>query len=369
MEILLNDEQQLFRDSAVTFMERSAGPDALRTARDGDGSVNRALWSEIAEAGWLAVLASEEGGGLGLGLTELCLILEQAGLALMTAPVGAAAIAASALANEENTADLAASVISGDKLIVPAFQETVVGIDLDLVETTGVAEGDGLRVNGKKVAVPVIGADGYLVNAATPSGMVLCHVPAGASGLVESTDRMVDGGGGAGLVFENVAVGASDIVAGANSAPEIIGRMRRELVVTASAELLGVMDRAHQISVDYLKTRNQFGKAIGSFQALQHRAVDDYIAVELTRSLLFQVCERADDGNDITALASALKAKASSASLAIVKSALQFHGAIGFTDEHDIGLYFKRAMVLAARFGNDAAQRRQFVDLTLGETG
>lgn len=367
MEILLSDEQQLFRDSAVTFMARAAGPGPLRAAREGDGRVDRTLWSEIAEAGWLAVLASEDAGGLGLGLTELCLILEQAGLSLMTAPVGPVAVAARTLAQGENGGDLAASVISGEKLIMPALQETVVGIDPNAVMTRGEEDGDGLRISGEKVAVPVVGADGYLVNVATPSGMVLCLIPAGAAGLRETTDRTVDGGGGTALHFDNLAVAGSDIIAGANSAPEVTARMVSDLLVTTGAELLGAMDQAHRISVDYLKTRNQFGKAIGSFQALQHRAVDDYIAVELTRSLLFQVCERADEGKDVSALAAALKAKASSASLAIVKSALQFHGAIGFTDEHDIGLYFKRAMTLAARFGNDAAQRRQFVALTLGD--
>jgi alkylation response protein AidB-like acyl-CoA dehydrogenase len=123
------------------------------------------------------------------------------------------------------------------------------------------------------------------------------------------------------------------------------------------------MDRAFALALEYLKTRVQFDKKIGSFQALQHRAVDEYMEVEIARSLVFQVAAAFDRGQGNAAMAAAVKTRASAAALRVCKTALQFHGAMGYTDEHDIGLYLKRAMVLAAQFGNEAQSRRRFARL------
>jgi hypothetical protein len=140
-------------------------------------------------------------------------------------------------------------------------------------------------------------------------------------------------------------------------------RVRDLVLLGQGAELTGVMDRAFAIALDYLKTRVQFDKKIGSFQALQHRAVDEYMEVELTRSLVFQVAAAFDRGQGNSAMAAAVKSRASAAALRVCKTALQFHGAMGYTDEHDIGLYLKRAMTLVAQFGNEAESRRRFARL------
>jgi alkylation response protein AidB-like acyl-CoA dehydrogenase len=146
-------------------------------------------------------------------------------------------------------------------------------------------------------------------------------------------------------------------------------RVRDLVALGQGAELTGVMDRALSIALEYLKTRVQFDKKIGSFQALQHRAVDEYMEVELTRSLVFQVAAAFDRGQGNAAMAAAVKARASAAALRVCKTALQFHGAMGYTDEHDIGLYLKRAMTLVAQFGNEAESRRRFARLAGIEPG
>ena len=130
-----------------------------------------------------------------------------------------------------------------------------------------------------------------------------------------------------------------------------------------SAELLGVMEQAHEITLDYLRIRKQFGKLIGSFQALQHQAVNIYIRTEAMRSLLFQIAANNDAYCIDPAMAVAAKAKASEDALFVTEACIQLHGAIGFTDEHDIGLYLKRAMLLSSLLGNAAAQRRRYVAL------
>ena len=134
------------------------------------------------------------------------------------------------------------------------------------------------------------------------------------------------------------------------------------LLATAS-ELLGVMEKAQEITFDYLRVRKQFGKLIGSFQALQHQAVNIYIKTEAVRSLVYQIAANNDAYRIDPALAIAAKAKASEDALTVTQACIQLHGGIGFTDEHDIGLYLKRAMLLSSQFGNAAAQRRRYAAL------
>jgi alkylation response protein AidB-like acyl-CoA dehydrogenase len=313
MDLLLTDEQTLLRDSAARLLARAAGPKKLRALRDSNTGFDPALWREIAEAGWLAILVPEFDGGLGLGATELCLVAEQAGAALLTLPVGIAAAAAPALAGSPHLAD----AIAGRTLVLPVLDR--------VVPFANVA--DAFLADGK-----IVGRDGVSV---TPA-------------------RLVDGS----------AVGTISLANG-----ETPAGVRDAALLALAAELVGVAGRALAIALDYLKVRVQFDKPIGSFQALQHRAAEEFMEVELAHSLVFQVAARFDRGDASPAMAAAAKARAAQAALRVCKSALQFHGAMGYTDEHDIGLYFKRAMALAAAFGNDSVQRRRFARLAGIEAG
>ena len=368
MELLLNDEQKLLQDSAAKLIERGAGPKRARKLRETATNADMQTWREIAEAGWLAIAVPGDAGGLDLGLTELCVVLEQAGRGLLTEPLTIASAAARALAEGESETlreGLLAEVIGGSKIVVPAIQEGPVAPDLDDVKTTAkAAGGGGLILSGAKSYVPAAAlADGYIVNARADNGMALCFVPKDAKGATMTVKRTVDGGGHGTLQLSGVAVPKEHVLAGANGAPVIASRMYDAVLVGLSAEMLGVMEQALDIAVEYMKIRKQFDRPIGSFQALQHRAVNDYIEVELTRSLLFQVAAAMDEGRGSPVMGSAAKAKASGAVLSVCKSAIQMHGGIGFTDEHDIGLYLKRAMALSAQFGNEAAQRARYARL------
>ena len=157
---------------------------------------------------------------------------------------------------------------------------------------------------------------------------------------------------------------ASAVVARGNAAGAMAEDVEAALLVGASAELLGVMGKALDVAVEYTKLRHQFDVPIGTFQALQHKAVNDYVVVEVTRSLLFQVATAMDENRAGPDMISALKAKASGGALGVTKSAIQLHGAIGFTDEHEIGSYLKRAMTLSALHGNEAAHRARYAALT-----
>jgi len=201
------------------------------------------------------------------------------------------------------------------------------------------------------------GADGFLVSASGRDGPALCYVARNASGCTLSTTPTAEGRK---LATLSVADAPGDLIARRSSSPNAVGALYNLALVALSSELLGAMERAQEITLDYLRIRKQFGKLIGSFQALQHQAVDTYIRIEAARSLLYQVAANNDAYRIDPAMAAAVKAKVSEEAMVVTKACIQLHGAIGFTDEHDIGLYLKRAMLLSSLFGNAAAQRRRY---------
>jgi len=186
-----------------------------------------------------------------------------------------------------------------------------------------------------------------------------------AGGLAITTTPNVDGSTSSTLTFSRMAVAEDDIVARSAAAAAIATKVHDLLVLGTGAELLGVAAAALAVTLDYTRLREQFGKKIGSFQALQHRMVDCYVDAELNRSLLYQVLTAWDTDAAHPAMVSAVKARVGKGALKTVRAALQLHGAIGYTDEHDIGVYYKRAVALAAKYGNEITHVGRFSGLTL----
>jgi alkylation response protein AidB-like acyl-CoA dehydrogenase len=368
MQLLLGEDQTLIRESAATLLARAAGPKRMRALRGEAHGFDRARWREIGAAGWLALMLPEPAGGLGLGRTELCLVLQEAGRSLLTDPLAAGAAAALALSESDSEAlraDVLAKLVAGELVVLPAFQEGPLGLDPAEATVAAARDGKSLRLTGAKRFIGSAAvADGFLVSARAPDGIVLAYVPADAKGLARTNATTVDGCGVGSIDLKGVAVPESAIVAGPNRAPGVIARATEAALIGHAAELLGIMDAAHAIALDYIKTRVQFGRPIGAFQVLQHRSVNLYVEVETMRSFLFQAAAAMDSRRGATApLAAALKARASDKALEVAKAAIQLHGAIGFTDEHDIGLYLRRAMALAALWGNAALHRARFAAL------
>ncbi len=204
------------------------------------------------------------------------------------------------------------------------------------------------------------GADGFLVSASGRDGLVLGHVARNAPGCTLTTTQTVEGRK---LATLSLADTPADFIPPHPSSPNAVESLHHLTLFALAAELLGVMEKAQEITFDYLRLRKQFGKPIGSFQALQHQAVNTYIRTEATRSLVFQVAANNEAYRIDPALAIAMKAKASEDAMFVTEACIQLHGAIGFTDEHDIGLYLKRAMLLSSLSGNAAAQRRRYVKI------
>jgi 3-oxochol-4-en-24-oyl-CoA dehydrogenase len=359
MDLHLTSEQTLLRDSAAKFIA-AAGPKVARGLRERDPSFDPARLREAGELGWLGILVPEAMNGLGLGLTELALVLEQAGRGLVCEPTGVAAISAAGLALGRSPHPMLDRVMSGAAVVVPALEESGFGDDPLAPHTRIVGKSGAPRLSGEKVSVCVEGAAGFLVSASGEDGPALCYVSRDAPGLTLATTPTVDGRKLATLRLNEVP---AEIIWPESNSINAVEALHNLALMALSAELLGVMEQAQEMTFDYLRIRKQFGKLIGSFQALQHQAVNIYIRVEATRSLVFQVAANNDAFRIDPAMAVAVKAKASEDALAVTKACIQLHGAIGFTDEHDIGLYLKRAMLLSSLFGNAAAQRRRYIAL------
>lgn len=358
MELLLTDEQTMLRDSAAAYAARHGGADRLRTLRGSDRKIDPAVWSEAAEAGFLAVLAPEDAGGLALGLTELCLLSQELGRGLVPEPVAAAAAVARTLASGEDS-EAAGAAVTGEIIVLPALMEgpRAIGDEKPAAEIAG--NGDALTLDGTKTGLinPNDGT-GFLVSASTSDGTVLVHTA--RDGATIETAELMDGTASGSVVF---SAAPAQLVGGANTAAPATGALLDALHLANAAELLGVMEAAQEMTVEYLKVREQFDRPIGSFQALQHRAVDNLTAIEKCRSLIYQAARAIDSGGGAPGLPSAALSLAADSALDICKSAVQLHGGIGFTDEHDIGLYLKRAMVLSARYGNAGLHRQRYAAL------
>ena len=357
MELRLSPEQSLLRESAARFVA-AAGPKVARGLRERDPPFDPARLRAAGELGWLGILVPPAHGGLGLGLTELALLMEQAGEALVCEPLGLAAISAAALSAAPHP--MLKAAMTGAALVVPALQEGPHGHDPLAARTRATGEGGALRLTGNKMFVCADGAAGFLISASRGETPMLCYVARDARGATLSPVPTVAGRRLATLALADTP---ADLVAPHPSSRDAVDALYNLALFALSCELLGVMAKAQAITLDYLHLRKQFGKPIGSFQAVAHQAVNMYIRVEAVRSLLFQIAANNDPWCMDPVMAVAAKAKASEEALAVTQASIQLHGAIGFTDEHDIGLYLKRAMLLSSLLGNAAAQRRRYAEI------
>lgn len=364
MDLLLTEPQSLFAETAARLAADRGGPKRLRALRAAAAEMDAEAWQQIVQAGWLATVVADHRGGQGLGMFELALALEQIGRQLLMVPLLEAAAAAWALSRAEDDARAAAGLadlLRGSRLIVPATEAASwrhggrpPGIRYD--HRAGVLDGS--------VAFVAHGdaADAFLVAIESGAHPVLAVVAREDVGV--STERNVVGSTSSTLSFGAVHVPDERVIATGAEARRLASQLQEFLMLGAAAELVGLAAAALAVTLDYIKLRRQFGRPIGSFQVLQHRAVDGFVDIELDRSLVYRVLAAWDAGEHHPAMVKAAKARASRSALQVTRAALQMHGAIGYTEEHDIGLYYKAAMVLAARYGGELVQTGAFSDLT-----
>ena len=335
---------RMLRDSVAAVVPRGGDLKRIRALRFGVPGFDRAVWRQMCEMGWLGLRVTEADGGAGLGMAEFCAIAEELAAGLAPEPLIACACSARVLPPEDLP-----DLLSGEQIIIPAWQERA-----DTVEPgddTVLADG---RITGRKVFVPMAaGADAFLV--AVRGGVAL--VRADAPGVRLATATTQDGGHYGTLTLTDAP---GRFVVG-----DLAAAIEEATLLTA-AGLLGVMERSFELTLDYLRTRKQFGRPIGSFQALQHRAADLKLQCALTRASVENAAAVLDSGASLPrrqAAVSRAKARAATAALLVTREGIQMHGGIGYTDEYDVGLYLRKAMVLSNQFGSAAAHRERFARL------
>jgi alkylation response protein AidB-like acyl-CoA dehydrogenase len=257
---------------------------------------------------------------------------------------------------------------AGEALAALAWQEDPAMLDPEAACSRATPFEGGFRLSGTKRYIAGAGqADAFLVSARSPEGLALFWVPRDTAGAALALEPLADGRSSGTLALSDALVSRAQLLAQGAAAGAALGRALDHARAIAAAELCGVMGRALEMTLDYLRTRVQFGKPIGSFQALQHRAVDLHIHKEIASAVLEEalaLLDRQPDAASRGALASRVKARCSDAAARITREAIQMHGGIGFTDECDAGLYLKRALTLAAWLGSAAAHRRRYARLS-----
>ncbi len=355
MTFTLNEEQQLLKDAARDFCREQAPVSRLRKMRDAKkNGRDPELWREMAQMGWAGIIVPEEFGGAGLGFVGLGVVLEQAGRTLAASPLHSSAlIGASALllaGSDAQKAEWLPKIADGSAVFALAIDEGP-----HHAPAKSKLKASGAKLSGKKVYV----ADGHIADAfIVAAADALYLVKADAAGLKRHELITVDSRGAADVTFDNTP--AEKLSGGADVLDQILDRAR----IGLAAEMVGQASEAFEITSAYLKTRKQFGQVIGGFQALQHRAAKMFTDLELTRSCVMAALDALDrNANDIPAQASLAKARAADTLHLISNELVQMHGGIGMTDEHDAGLYLKRARVAEALYGGASFHRDRYASL------
>lgn len=373
MDLVLNEEQEMLARSAREFVTGRSSLRRIRELRDrndADG-FSRDLWREMAALGWLGIVIPEEYGGAGLGYLDQMVVLEEMGRGLMPEPfvstvlLGTTALllGGSAAQKKEHLPKIA----TGERLVTIAFQETGSRYATNKVATKATKSGNGWTVSGEKIQV-LDGhvADWLIVSARTSGagsdakGITLFLIAADTPGVTIERQSRIDSRNVALVRFDDVKVDADAVLGEVDGGGALLDRVLDRARIGLSAEMLGSMQAAFEMTNEYLKTRTQFGVPIGSFQALKHRAAKMYIELELSRSAVMGAHRALDEQRDdktIAKLASLAKARCSDAFVLMGNECVQMHGGIGVTDEADIGFFFKRARVAEMTFGDAAFHR------------
>jgi len=367
MDFDLSDEQRQLKDSVDRLLASAYGE---LTKRQGymkePNGYSAALWRQYAELGLLGVPFAEEHGGLGQGLTETMLLAEAFGRALAIEPYFATIVlGGGALRHSGNSAllsELVPSIVEGKLTLALAHQEAQARYNLADTATTARSDGKGgYTLEGeKRVALHGDSADKLIISArasggrAERKGVGLFLVDAKANGVTRRGYPTQDGMRAADITLSGVKVGPEAVLAGPETGLDVLEHTIDEAIAALAAEAVGAMAALHEMTVDYLKTRKQFGVPIGSFQVLQHRAVDMYASLEQARSMAFYATMMAGEPNatERRKAMAAAKVQIGRSARHVGEQAIQLHGGIGMTMEYKAGHYFKRLTMIDMAYGD-----------------
>jgi alkylation response protein AidB-like acyl-CoA dehydrogenase len=370
------EEQQMVRDSIARFVQDDYDWDTRRAIVDGAEGMSRDNWQTFADLGWLSIPFAEADGGFGGSVIDLSVVMEELGKGLVVEPFFPTVVLFGGLVSragdEAQRTSILEGVIGGETLGAFAYVERQSRYALNDCKTSATSSGDGYTLNGEKVVVfNGENADKLVVLARTSGeqfdehGLSLFLVDANAQGVNKVLYPMMDAQRVANITFDNVQLGADALLGDAGSALDVVNEVIRDALLALASEAVGIMGTLNAKTLEYTKTREQFGVAIGSFQALQHRMVDTMMAFEQSKSLLFKaLCEYEIDPVSADTTIHALKVLIDRNSKLVYGEAIQMHGGMGITDELDIGHYAKRLMMINATLGDGSFHRSKFIEQT-----
>ncbi len=369
MDFGFNEDQELLRDSARAFLEKECPMTLVRRLMAEEEGHDPALWRQMAALGWLGMMIPEEDGGIGLSFVEMALLLEEMGRVVLPGPFFSTAVCSASLLSAQATGPAARALLpgiaAGEIRATIAWLESSGQLAPEAIEAEWSPVSGGVELRGTKVFVPdAIGADWLIVAAREagsegPSGIDLFLVPGKADGVTMTGLKTLDQTRKqAEVCLDAVRVPLADRVGAKGSGWRQLERLADAARAGLAAESCGGAARILEMSVDYAKVREQFGKPIGSFQAIQHKCADMMVKVESGRSAAWYAAWAIASGSPEAHLASAMaKAYCSDAFREVAGEGIQIHGGIGFTWEHDMHIYFKRAKSSEVAFGDSVWNR------------
>jgi alkylation response protein AidB-like acyl-CoA dehydrogenase len=367
MNFSFSDDQVLLKNSVRSALDEQCKSAHVRAMMEDAKGYGEPLWGEMAKLGWLGLPFAEEYGGAGLGLVELCLVLEEMGRAAYPGPYfssvvlgGLGLVLGGTGAQKERWLS---AIASGAARLSAALVEDSLDWDPASTAATATPTAEGWELSGVKRFVPWAHvADAILVPARAPEGVSLFLVDPRAPGVSLTPMVGIDlGSRWSEMRLADAAVKADAVVGQLGGATGLLEALLRRAAVCASAEMLGAARRCLDISVDYAKVREQFGQPIGSFQAIRHKCAEMLLGVESAHSTVYYAAWALNAGAEDAAVAASIcKSYVSEAARKVCGEAIQAHGGIGFTWEYDLHLYFKRAKALEVLFG-DAEYHRELI--------
>ncbi len=377
MDFSNTEEQQMLQESVQKFVHKSYDFDTRNKIIDSDKGYSEENWQLFAELGWLTVPFSEADGGFGGSAVDLAVMMEEFGKAMLVEPFIATAVLSggliSAQGSAEQKAEILPQIMEGKLQLACAYAEPGSRYNLANIKTTAVADGDSVVINGDKTAVLNASNAEVLVVVARESGeatdsegISVFLVDAASTGISIHAYANVDGKKAAEISLKDVTVPASARLGSAATAFSALQATIDRATVAVSGEAVGAMEALLHKTVEYSKTRKQFGTAIGTFQALQHRMADMFIECQLARSIVIMAAMKLDSGDnqlEKTKAVSAAKSRVGKAIRKVSQEAIQIHGGIGMTEELDVGHLFKLVTAVEIMFGNTDYHTERFASL------
>ena len=375
MDFTFNEEQSLIQDQVDQFVQKEYDWETRQSLSNSDLGFGNDNWQKFAELGWLGISVSEKSGGFGGSAIESMLIMEAFGKGLVVEPFLETVIMSAGLIDDHGSEAQKSSIlepaIAGEMHLALAYAEPQSRFNLSDVVTDAKADGDNFILNGyKSVVMNGPSANKIIVSARTSgsqldqNGITLFVVDTDSEGIEKTNYKTVDGRRASDIGIENVVVSKEDTVGQVDGGFQLLDSAIDKAILAISAEAVGAMEVLYKTTVEYTKTREQFGTAIGKFQVLQHRMVDMFMEYEQCKSLLYMATMKHEEGApDAKKAISGLKYQVGKAGKFIGQQAVQLHGGMGVTDELNVGHYFKRLTTVGTIFGNTDYHLKKYSSL------